>query len=54
MPEKNEYDFTNLTAHLTNEQRILATLERIEVLLTPKDDTPKQTVAPKASSGKRR
>lgn len=32
--DPNTYDFSKLTEHLTNEQRTLLTLERIETLLT--------------------
>jgi hypothetical protein len=38
-PAHEPYDFSNMP--LTNEQKILAVLERIEVLLTPK-----QVIAP--------
>lgn len=34
-PEHELIDFAALAAQLTNEQKILACLERIEVLLTP-------------------
>lgn len=38
-PEHELVDFVALAAQLTNEQKILATLERIEVLLTPAPTT---------------
>lgn len=54
MIEHDLVDFVGLAKQLTNEQKILATLERIEVLLTPKSaqaspaaDKPPQAVAKK-------
>jgi hypothetical protein len=41
-PVHELYDFAAFAAQLTNEQKILAALEQIVVLLTPKEDTPKQ------------